>query len=60
MATISFFRPLVIRTDEEARILIELVEQADCNKDDFVRLDTSKMLESGREFLRERYSGSKK
>lgn len=56
MAIISFVRPMVIKTDEAARIFIELAEQYDCIDEAEEYLDISRMLESGRESLRKRYS----
>jgi len=55
MATISFFRPLVIDTDEAARILIELAE-SDCNAPEKNYEDVYKQLESGLASLKKRYS----
>lgn len=56
MAIISFDRPMVINTDEAARIFIELAEQSDCNEDTEEYLDVSRMLESGLRSLKKRYS----
>jgi len=56
MATVSFIRPLVIATDEAARIFIELAEQSDRIEDVEQHLDVSRMLENGRESLRKGYS----
>ncbi len=55
MATESFSRPKVIKTKEGIEALIRAYE-ASCNQKPIERIDIIKELESGRQFLKERYS----
>jgi hypothetical protein len=53
MATISFDRPLVVKTDKDASILIRA---ATASRKPIKKVDVDKMIESGRSSLKKRYS----
>jgi len=50
MATISFFRNLVISTEEEAQRMLDAIEEAE-RRGPLKHRDFSKEFELGREFL---------